>query len=720
MRNFIFLLIGFLSLQTLAAQTTISGTISEKGSSELIIGANVYLQNTFDGSSSDVDGAFSFETSEKGEAVVVVSYLGYKNFEQSVHLTGDAVELEIKLKPDAATLQAVTITAGAFEAGDENKVVVLNSVDIATVAGSLADISAAMNTLPGTQRVGESGQLFVRGGAAYETGTFIDGMYAQNPYNSSTGNLPARGRFSPFIFKGMSFSTGGYSAEYGQALSSALILNSQDLAEETLTSVSLMSVGGGISHTQAWDKTSVAVSIDYTNLAPYTSIAPQNIDWKKAPESLNTQFIFRQQTSKTGLLKIYAMGSRSQMGLEYANAKDVQQSLPLSLQNDNYFTQATYREVLGDKWSIKGGGGYTLNEDKINADFALNQRQQTLQSRATITFQANDHIHLKAGGIGMQKRFEEVFMDTEAEEFKTDLSDTYTAAFVESDIYFSKKLVGRVGGRMEYSSLLNASNIAPRLSLAYQLRDGEQVSFATGQFYQSPENEQLRFTQALDFEQADHYILNYQRIKNDRTFRIEGYLKDYKSLVKYEAATPWFADNSGKGYARGVDVFFRDKKSIKNGDYWVSYSYLDTERDYRDYPSASAPNFASTHNFSAVYKHWLADWNTLLGLTYSYGSPRSYNDPNTAAFNTGQTKPYNDLSINFSHLTNLFGQMTILHVSASNILNLKNTFGYEFSQEVNEDGIFESRAITPSSNQFFFVGLFVSIGQEYTITKDDL
>ncbi len=717
MRNLLLFFISLFSFQSFA-QTTISGTVSEKGG-ELIIGANIFIENTFDGTSSDVDGTFSFSTSEQGEVLLIVSYLGCKNFEQSLHLTGDAINLDIKLKPDAATLQAVTITAGAFEAGDENKTEVLNSVDIATVAGSLADIASAMNTLPGTQRNGETGQLFVRGGAAYETRTFIDGMYAQNPYNSSASNLPARGRFSPFIFKGMSFSTGGYSAEYGQALSSALLLNSQDLAEETITSVSLMSVGGGLAHTQAWDKTSVAVSVDYTNLAPYMQLTPQNIEWDKAPESLSTQLILRQKTSETGLLKFYAMGSRSQMGLQYPNFKDVNQMSPLTLQNDNYFTQATYKEVLGDKWSIRGGVGYTIDENAINADFGLNQKQQTLQSRATLTFQANDHIRLKAGGVAMQKQFNETYTDAE-QEFISDFEDTYTAAFVESDIYFSKKLVGRVGGRLEHSSLLNSTNIAPRLSLAYQLRKGEQISLATGQFYQSPENEQLRFTQALDFEQADHYIINYQRIKNDRTFRAEAYLKNYKSLVKFDAAQPWIAGNNGNGYARGVDVFFRDRKSIKNGDYWVSYSYLDTERDYRDFPTAAMPHFASKHNFSAVYKHWIQDINTMFGVTYAYGSPRPFNDPNTNVFNGGRTKPFNDLSANISHLTNLFGQMTILHISASNILNLKNTFGYQFSDTANEDGVYESRAIIPPSNQFLFVGLFVSIGREYTVTKDDL
>ena len=43
-------------------------------------------------------------------------------------------------------------------------------------------------------------------------------------------------------------------------------------------------------------------------------------------------------------------------------------------------------------------------------------------------------------------------------------------------------------------------------------------------------------------------------------------------------------DNSGTGYARGIDIFWRDKKTIPLADYWISYSYLDTKRNYQDFP----------------------------------------------------------------------------------------------------------------------------------------
>ena len=709
----------FLSFTLLQAQTNISGIVKERGV-DVIIGANIFIENSFDGTSTALDGSFQFSTQQTGPVTLTVSYLGFKDYSRSLELTGEDQYLEIFLKPEANTLQEITITAGAFEAGDEKKAVVLNSIDIATTAGANADIATAFNTLPGTQRVGETGQLFVRGGAASETRTFIDGMYVQNPYNSSAPNVPARGRFSPFLFKGTTFSTGAYSAEFGQALSSALLLNTQDLAEETITSVSLMSVGLGLAHTQAWEETSIAVSADYTHLGPTLSALPSNIEFEKPFQGFSGQVIFRQKTSETGLLKAYVNRTSNDFSLYLPDFLDVSKTALLSLNNENIFTQVSYKEILAERWSIFMGAGYTENEDRIESNFGLFSNETTTQGKLKLLFDASDHVVLKMGSEFIHNEWQEDYRDYDGLVFSTFLNENYSSAFTEADIYVTRKLVARAGVRLEHSTLLSSTNFAPRFSVAYQLSDDEQISFATGRFYQTPENERMRYTTNLGFERADHFILNYQRIRNNRTFRIEAYQKNYDNLVQFDTHSPWLATNTGDGFARGVDVFYRDRKSIKSGDFWISYSFLDTKRQYLDFPVEATPTFASRHNLSVVYKHWISQLNSMLGCTYSYGSPRPYFNPNATAFLEDRTPAFNDLSLNWSYLTNLFGQLAILHVSASNILGLENTFGYQYSAQPNELGQFERRAIQPLTNNFFFVGLFVSIGKEYTITKEDL
>ena len=191
-----------MAVWTAAAQTAqVSGVIRDEFN-EPVTGANIIIKGTYNGTTTDLDGGFTLEMNKPGKVTLLISYLGYKPTDLEVDTgPGENKDLgTIKLKPGAEQLAMVTITAGAFEASDEKRQTLLKPLDIVTTAGATADIAGALNTLPGTQTVGEEGKLFVRGGAAYETQTFIDGMLVQKPYNSNVPNLPSRGRFSPFLF----------------------------------------------------------------------------------------------------------------------------------------------------------------------------------------------------------------------------------------------------------------------------------------------------------------------------------------------------------------------------------------------------------------------------------------------------------------------------------------------------------------------------------------
>ncbi|MEM7040136.1 MAG: carboxypeptidase-like regulatory domain-containing protein, partial [Bacteroidota bacterium] len=216
-----FLFAGILHV-SLFGQTTVTGKVTDAGG-DILPGANVYLKDTYDGATSDTAGVFKFKTTETGEQTLVVSYVGYEAFEQAVELTGGTVEVDVKLKEEFSATNTVLITAGGFGANDEVKAIVLNPLDIVTTAGANGDVFGALQYLPGTQAVGEENGLFVRGGAASETVTIIDEMVVQRPFFSTVPDIPSRARFNPFLFKGTFFSTGGYSARYGQAMSSALV-----------------------------------------------------------------------------------------------------------------------------------------------------------------------------------------------------------------------------------------------------------------------------------------------------------------------------------------------------------------------------------------------------------------------------------------------------------------------------------------------------------------
>ncbi len=695
-------------------QTKLSGRVTDK-KGEGIPGANVSIKDSYDGASTNMDGKFEFTTTEIGTKFIVITFVGYKNFEKEVVLNVGEVKIETALKETINELQAVTISAGSFAASDESRRTIFRAVDIATTAGATADIAGALNTLPGTQKVGESGRLFVRGGEGNETRTFIDGMVVMDAYSPSAPNTPSRGRFLPFMFKGSSFSTGGYSAEYGQALSSTLVLDSRDKSEATRTDIGLLSVGGDVAHTQAWDKGSFAGKIQYTNIRPYFGLINQEVDWNEAPVSLEGSTAFRQQMGKDGMVKFFGNFSTSNFSLYNHDIDDYNLAQLYDLTNDYYYLNGFYRQSLNEKWSIRGGMSYTFTRnDSFTDEDQTIETDRGIHLKTVLEGSLSDHVEIRTGIEVLQRNYSQVINPESVESFENAFTETITSGFAETDVYASNKFVTRGGIRVEYNNLLKNVAVDPRISMAYKTDDVGQVSLAYGKFRQSPKNEWLRVNNTLESEKADHYILNYQRITNNRTFRIETYYKKYSDLVKFRNGDETDFTNNGTGVAKGIELFWRDNRSIKNVDYWVSYSYLDTERDYLNAPYSVAPTFASAHNFSVVYKHFISKLKSQIGVTYSYTSGRPYNDPNMDEFNGGRTKDYQDLSVNISYLPT---PQLIVYLSCTNVLGRDNIFGYEFSDTPNRNGVYANRAIRQPAPRFLFLGIFITLSKDKSINQ---
>src|SRR5689334_11109171 len=119
-------------------QAVISGKVLSK--KQAVPGASITIRDTYDGTTTDSSGNFSFSTTEKGEHILVISAVGYKPYEQRVSLNGQPISMDVALKEEVTELNAVIVTAGTFEAGDKKRAAVLTSIDIATTAGSNADI----------------------------------------------------------------------------------------------------------------------------------------------------------------------------------------------------------------------------------------------------------------------------------------------------------------------------------------------------------------------------------------------------------------------------------------------------------------------------------------------------------------------------------------------------------------------------------------------------
>ncbi len=700
------ILIFLLSVSfSLDAQSIVNGKVADSKGNP-IEGANVYLEGTYDGSTTNTSGIFNFKTNEIGDQTLIISYLSYETYTFSGNVN-EMNKLVIQLREDVNTLDAVVLSAGTFEAGDNSKISVLKPLDVVTTASAVGDFVGALQTLPGTTTVSEDGRLFVRGGDAEETQIFIDGIRVFTPYSPTTNNTPTRGRYSPFLFDGITFSTGGYSAEYGQALSSVLLLNTIDEPDQNKTDIGIMSVGGTLGKTRKWKNSSLSVNGSYINLAPYIALFPDRNDWEKPFESMSGEAVFRQKFDN-GLLKLYSAFDTTNFELTQEDI-NFEEGVLFKLKNNNFYLNGSYSGMLSDEWSFLGGMSFTGAKTKINVlDQDINDKENALHAKMRFKRRYSSRFKLSFGLEYFNTNFNENFSDDFQSDINLKFNNGLSAGFVESDIFFSKKLALKFGLRTEYNNLFNEINLSPRSSLALKTTSKSQISLAYGKFYQNPTNSDLKFNQDLNSQLASHFIFNYQYNNDGKILRIESYFKDYESLVLYDSNEGVIDNisNKGFGYAKGLDVFWRDSKTLKNFDYWISYSFLDSERKYKNYPMEAQPNFVNKHNLSVIGKYWIDDWKSQVGFSYGFASGRPYTDPNSEGFLNSKTRSYNSISLNWAYL---ISQQKILYFSINNALGFKNINGYQYSNTPDLNGNFQSRALRPAADQFFFIGFFWTI-----------
>ncbi len=707
MKLFYFLLVAIIT-HNVTAQIKISGNVLDDKQKQ-IYGANVFLDGTYDGALTDIDGNFSFETDETGVQLLKVTFLDHEDYFQKIEISKD-LELKIILKSNINQIDVVTINAGMMQSGDKAKVAVLKPLDIVTTAGSAGDIVAALQTLPGTQVVGEDGRLFVRGGEAEETQTYIDGLRVSQPYGATTNNLPSRGRFSPFLFSGISFSTGGYSSEYGEALSGILLLDTEDEARQNQTDISLMTVGLGLSNTQKWKKSSLSLSTSYIDLSPYQAVVPETVDWNRPYQTLAGESVYRYHFAE-GILKIYTAFDASKFDLNQKNI-NYQDPIRVSMHNKNLYFNSVYKGYVFQNWQLHTGLSYGLSDNDLDLDLnRVNNTEHAFHFKFKIDKKLTSKIKWLVGTDYFRTNFDENY-SAPAEKsdfgFKSDIWSLYT----DLDFGITNNFVLKTGIRVSKNYLLDEFQFNPRISFALRSGKFSTTSFAYGTYLQAPGRDYLKYYSDLKSEKTQHYIFNYLYSKKGQTLRAEIYYKSYRDLVKYDTFLTQFNseyNNKGFGYAKGVDFFWRDNQTFKMLEYWISYAFIDTQRDYKNYSYEVTPPFVAKHTASLVTKYWINSLRSQAGFTYTFNSGRPYHNPNEQNFMQGKTKNYNNLSASWAYL---ISPQKILYFSVSNVLGHRNVFGYEYANQPDQNGVYPRQVILPTADRFYFVGLFWTISND--------
>jgi len=701
----------------LNAQSRISGQVKDNTGNPLAF-ASIFIENTIDGSTTDSLGKYSFTTYEKGKHMLVASFIGYETKKDTIIIDKKSIIHNMNLMELIVAVQEVVVTAGSFEANNEREVAVLKPLDIYTNAGAGGDIMGAIRTLPGTQAQSDQTGLFVRGGDASESTVIIDQMVVQNPFASNVPGVSQRSRFTPFQFKGMSFSSGGYGARYGQALSSILELNTFDMAESNNLNLSVGLTGIASSGTKKWKSSAIELTGHYDNVKPFYNLAKPNIYYYKVPVGGGFSAKYMLKNTEKDLLKIFIKYDLSSSGTDIPSPFNPDTIIPYGLKNKNAYFNSSYIHTY-QKFILRTSISASDNADLIHwSDTVSNNKDWRIQGRAEVSYIFSRKLNLLVGTELQRYQFDQSY-DT----LKYDYNEFLTAAYTELEWKPAAWLAVKPGLRYEYSALIEKSNIAPRLALAIGTGRFSQISLAGGMYFEDPDKKYLLVGYHPDFQKAVHYIANFQWMRNNRTFRIEGYYKSYSQLVRelhdtYDPNPYRFVygpfNNSGNGYAQGIELFWRDKALIHNFDYWVSYSYIDTKRLYEKMLYKTTPSFVSNHNLNLLAKYFIDPLQVNIGVSYTYASGKHYYNPqktNETDFMSDKTPAYQDLSMNLSYLLTIGRYFAVAYVSVDNITGNKNIYGYRYSS----DGVRHN--IEPALHRWIYAGFTISLSK---FSKEEL
>ena len=670
-QKFAHIVLLLMAVCNIQAQTIISGTISD--GKENLTGANVFILGTIEGCLSDSLGRFSFTTTQTGEVTLKVSFIGFDDYTLKADVS-QLHDLSIRMSERATTINEVVVTASTFSFGKSDNFKTMDALDVVMAGNSCGDIVAALQTLPGTQTVGEDGKLYVRGGESEECQTFVNGMHVLVPYSTNTENTAVRGRFSPFLFKGINFSLGGYSGEYGQALSSVLPMETTNMATSDKYGVSASLVDWNIGGTKAFKTSSLSFNAALTSMGLYDQLFSQRQDFTRPYRKLSGEVQYKKEFACGGVLKSYTGYDLTSVGLHVDDRQ-------LSLKEHNVYANVTYKAPLGNGATLFTGiaNSSVFNDidDAVTAGDHYHNFRNEVHLKAEIRKVCSDVLKLSTGIEDYIRNSQLRFAP-----YEYHLDYNILAAHVDAQWRIMPKVFLNMSVRLE--EMRNQWLLMPRATLSYIPNKRLQLSLVAGRYSQTPEDDYLaQSMNSLDQSTADHAILSMQYKWQTTLLRIEPYWKRYHHLPLMENGV-W--QSHGDGTSQGVDAYLEDHSLFRNLTTTLAYSFNDSKRLYRDYTEERMPDYASRHNLRLTAKYAIGK--TIIGLAESYTSGRH--------FPQGTTPYYNSVDVN---LTYLLSPKVIIYTSLNNIFGRTNIFRYDAA----------GSPVTASRDRFFYIGIFVSL-----------
>ena len=201
--------------------------------------ANVYFQNTSNGTTTNQNGYYELMADIKDSATIIYSMLGYKSIQHTIHPHQKVIQISVELPALTKEISEVNVVGQRRQTSTLD---VLDATKYRLIPNTSGGIESLLITFSGVNANNElSSQYNVRGGNFDENAVYVNGIEIYRPLLVRAGQQEGLSFINPDMVQKVSFSAGGFDAKYGDKMSSVLDINyKQPTTFEASASASLL------------------------------------------------------------------------------------------------------------------------------------------------------------------------------------------------------------------------------------------------------------------------------------------------------------------------------------------------------------------------------------------------------------------------------------------------------------------------------------------------
>ena len=620
---------------------TISGCVTERGSAETLIGANVTEGRYATGTSANTFGLYSL-TLPEGEVSLTFSYLGFRPQQSRFVLTCDTV-INVQLSGNVE-LQEVVVTSPRKEAGIGSANTGSHDIPITQIRHTPsilgeADVLKTLQLMPGVQAGMEGfAGMYVRGGTPDQNLVMLDGI----PVYNADHLMGIFSVFTPEAVKNVTLFKSSFPARYGGRLSSIVDVRTNDGdLHEYHGSLSIGSLTDKL-HIEGpirKGKTSFSLSGRFMPTAFFNTAVKSTENWGSNTDTDRYNYYFYDLNAKLN----HKFNDRSRLFLGFYHGKDhyhyysdSRPAEPSSSPQQHYGSKArlNWGNLIGyARWNYVFGpklfGNATVSYNEYRMTLKENNEERKVQNGTTLekqTYTSSFHSGIRDWSARMD--FDYTPSTTHRVRFGTEFihhlfspgvstaphDTTYhtsvnqaqrgfeASLYAEDDWELTDRLTLNWGGRLTLFHTQGKSYLStqPRASLRYDLGSGlaAKASYAHMAQYvhllsstplSMPTDLWVPITRNIRPMYSNQYAagLYYDGLPGWE-FSAEGYYKQMRHILEYQDGVSFFGNSTyweekvemGEGRCYGLEVMVQRTVGKTTG--WISYTLSKSERRFKD------------------------------------------------------------------------------------------------------------------------------------------